>query len=49
MCLANWFGLRCRVMMCPHVPTRDGYACTICGVEKLWPQPPAPATDDSNP
>lgn len=34
--LSNWFGLRCAIRMCPHIPTRDGYACMICGRAKTW-------------
>ena len=36
MMFANWLGLRCRLKLCPHFPTRDGYACAICGSEKKW-------------
>lgn len=34
--LANWFGLRCALRLCPCMPTRTGYQCLICGRRRRW-------------
>lgn len=34
--LVSWYGFRCALKMCPHMPTRDGYICINCLDEKTW-------------